>query len=36
MYALKAAAAAIVMLPALLVVCLWAEVTGRDTVGYVS
>jgi hypothetical protein len=36
MHALKAAAAAVVMLPALLAVCVWAEFTGNDTVGYVS
>jgi hypothetical protein len=36
MYTLKAALAAIVMLPALLTVCLWAEITGSDTVGFVS
>ncbi len=36
MHTLKAAVAAIVMLPALLTVCLWAELTGSETAGFVS
>jgi hypothetical protein len=36
MHTLKAALAAIVMLPALVTVCLWAELTGNETPGFVS
>jgi hypothetical protein len=36
MYALKATVTAIVMLPALVAVCVWAELTGKETAGFVS
>jgi hypothetical protein len=36
MHTVKAAVAAVVMVPTLIAVCLWAQVTGEETVGFVA